>query len=139
MRWVVPVAGVLAALAAAWLLLVVALAAGVRRRGGALGLRDALRLLPDLLRLLRGLTTDPAVPRGVRWRVAALSAYLAMPVDLVPDFLPVIGYADDVLVTLWVLRSVGRRAGPEALARHWTGTPEGLAALRRLVTPRAKP
>jgi uncharacterized membrane protein YkvA (DUF1232 family) len=46
--------------------------------------------------------------------------------DLVPDFIPVIGYADDAIIVAMVLRSVLRRAGPEALSRHWPGTPAGL-------------
>jgi uncharacterized membrane protein YkvA (DUF1232 family) len=55
-----------------------------------------------------------------------------LPFDLVPDFIPVAGYADDVLLVAWVLRSVVRAAGPEALDRHWPGTPEGLVVVRRL-------
>lgn len=61
-----------------------------------------------------------------------LLAYLALPVDLVPDFIPVLGYADDAIVVVLVLRSVVRRAGPDAVARHWPGTAEGLAALRQV-------
>jgi uncharacterized membrane protein YkvA (DUF1232 family) len=95
-------------------------------------LRDALRLLPDLLRLLRRLLADRTLPTGVRVRVALLVAYLAMPFDLVPDVVPVIGYADDAVVVALVLRSVVRRAGAEALRRHWPGTPEGLVLVLRL-------
>jgi uncharacterized membrane protein YkvA (DUF1232 family) len=96
------------------------------------GVRDALRLLPDLLKLLKRLASDPAMPRGVRVRLALLLAYLALPIDLIPDFIPVLGYADDAIIVAFVLRSVTRRAGSEALTRHWPGTPEGLAAVRRL-------
>jgi uncharacterized membrane protein YkvA (DUF1232 family) len=95
-------------------------------------MRDAVRLLPDLLRLLRRLAADPTLPRGVRLRLVLLLAYLAMPIDLVPDVVPVLGYADDVVVLALVLRSVVRRAGPEALSRHWPGSPEGLAVVTRL-------
>ena len=56
---------------------------------------------------------------------------MAVPIDLVPDFVPVLGYADDAVVVALVLRSVVRRAGAGAVARHWPGTPEGLAALQR--------
>ena len=59
-------------------------------------------------------------------------AYLALPIDLVPDFIPVLGYADDAIVVALVLRSVVRGAGPQALKRHWPGTPGRLAAVRRL-------
>jgi uncharacterized membrane protein YkvA (DUF1232 family) len=95
-------------------------------------LKDALRLLPDLIRLIKRLVADPDTPRGVRIRLALLLVYLALPVDLIPDFVPVIGYADDAIIVAWVLRSATRRAGPEAVARHWPGTPEGLNALKRL-------
>jgi uncharacterized membrane protein YkvA (DUF1232 family) len=64
--------------------------------------------------------------------LALLLAYLALPIDLIPDFIPVLGYADDAVIVALVLRSVTRRAGPDALAEHWPGTPDGLAALRRL-------
>jgi uncharacterized membrane protein YkvA (DUF1232 family) len=95
-------------------------------------LREILRLLPDVLRLLRRLAGDSTLPRGVRVRLWLLLAYLALPIDLVPDFIPVLGYADDAIVVALVLRSVIRRAGPDAMDRHWPGTPEGLTALRRL-------
>ena len=101
------------------------------RRPEETRLRDLLRLLPDVLRLVRRLAGDRSLPRGVRVRLWLLLAYLASPVDLVPDVVPVLGYADDAVVTVLVLRSVVRRAGSEALSRHWPGAPEGLAALRR--------
>jgi uncharacterized membrane protein YkvA (DUF1232 family) len=124
---------VLAGLVLVWLVLVGALYIAGRRSGEPARLRDGVRLLPDVLRLVRRLVGDSSLPRGVRWRVAFLLAYLVMPVDLVPDFIPVAGYADDVLLVVWVLRSVVRAAGPEALDPHWAGTPEGLEVVRRLV------
>ena len=134
MDWWQGLLGVLAGLGVVWAVLVVALLVLARREGDETRLRDALRLLPDVLRLVRGLAGDPALPRSVRWRLVARLAYLALPIDLVPDVLPVIGYADDVVVLALVLRSVVRAAGPEALERHWPGTPEGLAVIRRLVS-----
>lgn len=97
-----------------------------------LGVRDAMRLLPDLLRLLKRLASDPTLPRGVRIRLTLLLGYLALPFDLIPDFIPILGYADDAIVVALVLRSVTRRAGSEALAKHWPGTPDGLYAVCRL-------
>ncbi len=97
-----------------------------------LRLRDTLRLLPDLVRLLRRLAADPALPSGVRIRLWLLLAYLALPIDIVPDFIPVIGYADDAVIVALVLRSVARRAGRDALQRHWPGTPDGLITIQRL-------
>ena len=116
-------------LALLWLGLVLALWVA---RPDALRLRELVRLLPDLLRLLARLARDGSLPRGVRVRLWLLLGYLALPVDLVPDFIPVIGYADDAVVVALALRSVVRRAGPEALERNWPGTPDGLAAVLRL-------
>jgi uncharacterized membrane protein YkvA (DUF1232 family) len=115
-----------------WIALVLTFYALGRRHDDPARLRDALRLLPDLVRLLRRLAADPTLPRGVRVRVVLLALYLALPIDLVPDFIPVVGYADDVVVVILALRSVTRRAGPQALDRHWPGTPEGLRTLRTL-------
>ena len=121
--------GVGTALAASWLILVVGLLL-VRPRGGLL--TEAVRILPDLLRLLRRLAADPDLPRGVRVRLWLLLAYLALPIDLIPDFIPVLGYADDAIIATAVLRSVVRRAGLDAVRAHWPGSDDGFAALRRL-------
>ncbi len=118
-----------AAAAVSWAALVVTLA--IARPRGPL-LREALRLFPDALRLLRALAADRALPRGVRVRLWALFAYLAMPFDLIPDFVPVLGYADDAILIALVLRSVVRLAGADAIRRHWRGTADGLAALWRV-------
>jgi uncharacterized membrane protein YkvA (DUF1232 family) len=127
--WAWSLVGVLAGLLLLWLLLLGVLWA---TRPSDVRLRELLRLLPDLLRLVRRLAADRTLPRGIRVRLWLLLVYLALPIDLVPDFIPVLGYADDAVAVALVLRSVIRRAGPDALTRHWPGTPEGLAALRRL-------
>ncbi|KAB8191154.1 DUF1232 domain-containing protein [Nonomuraea phyllanthi] len=121
--------GLAVALLVTWLALIGALAI-VRPRGGLL--REALRLLPDVLRLVRRLAADRSLPRGVRVRLALLLAYLAFPIDLVPDFIPILGYADDAIIVTAVLRSVVRRAGLDAVRRHWPGTDDGFTVLRRL-------
>ncbi len=118
--------GIAVGLLSTWIILVAFLL--VARPKGSL-LREAMRLLPDTLRLLKRLATDPTLPRDVRVRLWLLFAYLAMPFDLIPDFIPVIGYADDAIIVCLVLRSVVRRAGPDAVQRHWPGTPDGLSAL----------
>jgi len=126
--WLVAI-GIVGGVVLVWVALVAAL---WFQRPDELRVQDAMRLLPDLLRLLKGLVSDPTLPRGVRVRLTLLLGYLALPFDLIPDFIPILGYADDAIVVALVLRSVTRRAGPEALARHWPGSPEGLAAVRRL-------
>ena len=131
MWWEAAIA-VLGGVLVVWLASVTALYV-VARRDDPASLREAMRLLPDVLRLLRRLAADSSLPRGVRWRIGLTLGYLAMPFDLVPDFLPVVGYADDVLIVAFALRSVVRAAGPDALERHWPGTPAGLDAVRRLL------
>jgi uncharacterized membrane protein YkvA (DUF1232 family) len=101
----------------------------IRPRGSFL--QEALRLLPDTLRLLKRLALDKTLPVGVRLRLWLLFVYLAVPFDLIPDFIPIIGYADDAIIVCAVLRSVVRRAGAEAVRRHWPGSDDGLAALWR--------
>ena len=96
-------------------------------------LRDAVRLLPDTLRLVRRLAGDRTIPRRTRWLIWVLLIYLASPIDVVPDFLPVIGYADDAIVTSFVLHHVISRAGFSKLEEHWPGTHDGLSTLLRLL------
>ena len=66
-------------------------------------------------------------------RLWLLFAYLAMPFDLIPDFIPVLGYADDAIIVCTVLRSVVRKAGAHAVRRHWPGSTDGLCAVWRIV------
>lgn len=121
--------GVASALLLAWLALIIVLIL-VRPRGGLL--REALRLLPDVLRLIHRLAADHALPRGIRIRLALLLAYLAFPIDLIPDVIPVLGFADDAIIVTAVLRSVVRRAGLGVVRAHWPGSDDGFAAIARL-------
>jgi uncharacterized membrane protein YkvA (DUF1232 family) len=128
-EWSIVLLGLAGGLLLIWLALIVALWC---TRPDEVGLQDAMRLLPDVLRLVKRLASDRTLPTGVRVRLALLIAYLALPIDLIPDFIPVLGYADDAVIVALVLRSVARRAGGDALAKHWPGTPEGLVAVRHL-------
>ena len=123
---------VIGAVAILWLALVLLLWLEQRRHPSAASLRDILRLAPDVVRLVKRLLSDRAVSVWVRGWLFALIVYLASPIDLIPDFIPVLGYADDAIILAIALRFVTRRAGAEAVARHWPGTPEGLAAVLRL-------
>lgn len=127
--WLDALISIAAALVLIWLALLVMMII-LRPRGGML--REALRLLPDVLRLLRRLAADRTLPRGVRIRLGLLLAYLALPFDLIPDFIPILGYADDAIIVTAVLRSVVRVAGLEAVREHWPGTDDGFAAVARL-------
>jgi len=113
-----------------WVVLLVVL---VVSRPDERSIRDGARVLPDTLRLVRRLAADSNVPRSARLWLWFLLAYLAVPIDLVPDFLPVVGYADDVIVTSLVIRHLIRRAGADTVRRHWPGSPDGLEALGRVL------
>lgn len=120
----------IAVIAVAWLLLVAFL--WLHRPSRELA-RPALRLIPDLVRLVRGLLADGTTPLSARLGLVGLLLYLLSPIDLIPDFVPVLGSADDLIVAAVVLRWVGRRVGVEELRARWTGDPAGFDLLRRLL------
>jgi uncharacterized membrane protein YkvA (DUF1232 family) len=121
--------GIGSALAAVWLVLLF-LAVRAKRRGQSV--REIVRLVPDLARLLARVSHDRTIPLSVRVRIFIAIAYNAQPINLIPDFVPVIGLVDNVAIILWAVRSTVRHAGVEAITRHWPGTPDGLATLFRL-------
>jgi uncharacterized membrane protein YkvA (DUF1232 family) len=121
-------------LVAAWLGLLVVLWL-IRPRD--VGARDLARLVPDILRLVRDLVGDASVPRGVRVALVVLLVWLINPIDLVPEFIPVLGPLDDVIVAVLILRYVRRRLGAEELRRRWRGTDSGWALVERLLAGRA--
>ncbi len=121
--------GLIITLLAMWAVLLVGLVS-LRPEGSTL--RDAARIVPDTARLVHRLARDGSLGRGVRIRLFLLLAYLAFPIDLVPDFIPILGYADDAIVIGVVLRSVIRHAGADVVRRHWPGSTDGLIMLARL-------
>jgi uncharacterized membrane protein YkvA (DUF1232 family) len=118
----------LAALLLAYAGAVLALAL-LGRRGEA---RALAGFIPDCLVLFRHLLADPAVPRCRKLALAALIAYLALPIDLVPDFIPVAGQLDDAILAALVLRFTLRGAEPQRLADYWPGPAAGLRLVTRL-------
>lgn len=136
-EWLVVVLGVVAGVIVLWVGLIAVLWWQQRRAGASVDWRGVLRLAPDVARLIRRLVVDPTVPRGTRWWLAGLLVYLLSPIDLVPDFLPVIGYADDAIVVAIALRFALRHAGMPAIERHWPGTTEGLRSVLTLVGAKA--
>lgn len=124
------VAGIVVAVLLVWGILVVLL---WWRRPEETRLRTVLRLLPDVVRLVVRLARDPGVPLRYRLALVGLAAWLISPIDLVPEFLPVVGPFDDAIVAVLVLGWVVRGVGPERLAAAWPGDPAGLDALRRLL------
>jgi uncharacterized membrane protein YkvA (DUF1232 family) len=126
------VVGIAASLVAVWLVLV-ALLWLFRPRD--VPLRDLVRVVPDVLRLVRQLIGDRSVPFGVRAALVGLLVWLINPIDLIPEFIPVLGPLDDVVVAVLVLRYVWRRVGDDELRRRWPGTPDGYALLSRALRP----
>ena len=111
-----------------WLVLVgVLVLAG--RRGTA---RQVAAFLPNLVLLFRGLLRDPRVPRRSKVLLVVGLAWVASPIDLIPEFVPVIGPLDDAIVAALILRNVARRAGRDVLAEHWHGDPATFEALMRV-------
>ncbi len=125
-----PVLTVIVSVAAAWLLLVVVLWV-LRPRDVAI--RELVGVVPDVLRLVRDLLTDRATPTAVRIALAILLAWLVSPIDLIPEFIPILGPLDDVIVAVLVLRFVRRRLGADAMRSRWLGTDAGWDLLSRLL------
>ena len=98
--------------------------------------REVVRLVPDILRLVRDLIADAAVPGGVRAALVFLLLWLVNPIDLIPEFVPVLGPLDDVIVAVLVLRYVRRRLGADELRRRWRGSESGWALVERLLAGR---
>jgi uncharacterized membrane protein YkvA (DUF1232 family) len=92
-----------------------------------------VRLVPDVLRLLRSLIGDRSAPLDVRLVLVGLVAWIVSPIDLIPEFIPVLGPLDDIVVAVAALRYVRRRLGVAELRRRWTGTPEGFELLTRVI------
>jgi uncharacterized membrane protein YkvA (DUF1232 family) len=95
--------------------------------------------IPDCLVLFRRLLADQRVSRRLKLLLAALSGYLALPIDLVPDFIPVAGQLDDAIIVALVLRSILRSGGPQLLREHWPGPRVSLNAITRLAYGKLQP
>jgi uncharacterized membrane protein YkvA (DUF1232 family) len=95
--------------------------------------RELLGLIPDVLRLLRSVIGDRSAPLDVRLVLVGLLAWILSPIDLIPEFIPVLGPIDDVVVAVVAMRYARRRVGVEDLRRRWTGTDDGFALLIRVI------
>ncbi|MDR6866997.1 uncharacterized membrane protein YkvA (DUF1232 family) [Microbacterium resistens] len=131
-EWLIVLLSVLGGIVLLWAVLVGLLWVQQRRTGTAVDWRAMMRLVPDVIRLVKRLATDPSVPRAARWWLLGLLGYLLLPFDLVPDFIPVLGFADDAVVVAIVLRFAIRHAGMSAVEHHWPGSPEGLKSVLTL-------
>jgi uncharacterized membrane protein YkvA (DUF1232 family) len=95
--------------------------------------REIVRLVPDVLRLLRSLIGDGSTPVDVRVVLVGLLAWIVSPIDLIPDFIPVLGPLDDVVVTVVALRYARRRVGSDELRARWAGSDDSFAVLSRVI------
>jgi len=123
--WVGVAFGVTLAL---WLLLVALLFVLGRHRDA----RDVARFIPDCVVLFKRLLHDPRVPRRAKLAVLLLIPYLASPIDLVPDFIPVAGQLDDALLVALTIRYVARVAGRDVLTELWPGSERALQVVLAL-------
>jgi uncharacterized membrane protein YkvA (DUF1232 family) len=98
--------------------------------------REVATLLPNLIRLFKGLIRDPRVSRKSKALLFLGAAWIASPIDLIPEFIPVLGPLDDAVVAALILRHLIRSSGPEVVAEHWRGDPATLERLLRLFAPR---
>lgn len=123
--WLLVALGVLLAL---WALFVVWLFAAGRRTGA----RALATFIPDCIVLVARLLRDERVQRRSKALLVGLTAYLALPFDLVPDFIPVAGQLDDAIVVALALRHLVRASGPAILRENWPGQERSLDVLLRV-------
>jgi len=95
--------------------------------------RDAVFMLPNLIKLVGRLLRDPRVPRRSKVALGLAAAYVVSPIDLVPEFIPVLGWADDVIFVLYAIDSLIERAGPEIVEEHWDGPGDLLGLIREVM------
>jgi len=117
---------------AIWIVAVVVLFLVGRR----LAARELATLLPNLVRMCRTLLRDPRVPRGSKLLVGFSVLWFISPIDLVPEFIPVLGPLDDAILAALVVRHLVKRAGREVVAEAWPGDPTTLERMFRLARVR---
>lgn len=91
--------------------------------------RELAAFLPNLIILFKGLAQDPLTPRSSKLLLLVGVVWFASPIDLIPEFVPILGPLDDAVVAALILRHVFKTTPPEVIARHWRGNPD---LLRRL-------
>lgn len=94
--------------------------------------RDLAAFIPDCVTTVRRLRADPRVPRRARVAIVIAALWVASPIDLIPEFLPVIGPLDDVVVVALALRYAGRQVPRGVLVEAWPGNPN---LIQRLLGP----
>jgi uncharacterized membrane protein YkvA (DUF1232 family) len=125
-----PIIGVVIGLVALW---AIALVIFWVLRPKNVPVRELVRVIPDVVRLLRSVIGDRTAPPDVRLVLVGLLIWIVSPIDLIPEFIPVLGPLDDVVVAIVALRYVRRRVGIEDLRGRWTGTEDGFALLLNVI------
>jgi uncharacterized membrane protein YkvA (DUF1232 family) len=110
---------------------------GLALAGPGTSARAVAGFIPDCIVLFRRLLGDARMPRRHKALLVGLLGYLALPVDLVPDFIPVAGQLDDAIVVALTLRAILRDGGPEIVEEHWPGPRSSLSLILRLAGRRA--
>ena len=134
-------AGILLILVAIWIVVAVVLVLV----GRVLLARELALLVPNLVRMFGGLLRDPRVPLRAKIVVGIASLWLASPIDLIPDFVPIAGQLDDAIVAALALRFILRTTDGAVVRQHWHGDPATLERVLRMVSwggrgsPRALP
>jgi uncharacterized membrane protein YkvA (DUF1232 family) len=123
--WLVWLGGAAAVVVLSWAVLVLL----ARRLPPGLA-RDLAAFIPDCLTTVRRLRADPRVPRRAKVAVLVAALWVASPIDLIPEFLPVIGPLDDVVVVALALRYAARQVPSDVLLAAWPGDPR---LFRRLI------
>ena len=113
--------------------------AGLMLAGRRTAAREVATLLPNLLRLFKGLVKDPRVPRGSKALLLFGAAWVASPIDLIPEFIPFLGPLDDAVVAALILRHLLKTAGRDVIGEHWHGDPVTLHRLLRVVGSEPQP
>jgi uncharacterized membrane protein YkvA (DUF1232 family) len=98
--------------------------------------RAVATMIPDCVRLVARLVRDPRVPRRRKLLLVALAGYLALPFDLVPDFIPLAGQLDDVIIVAFVFRRFVQSSGESLIREHWPGPERSVELLLRVSRPR---
>lgn len=94
---------------------------------------DAVFMMPNIVKLVGRLLKDPRVPRRAKITLGLAAAYVVSPVDLIPEIVPVIGWADDIIILMFALDSLIERAGEEVVQEHWDGPGDLLSLVRDVV------
>jgi uncharacterized membrane protein YkvA (DUF1232 family) len=125
----------LAITAAVYIVIIGALFLAGRRTAA----KEVALLLPNLLILFKGLTGDPRVPRGSKLLLILGALWIASPIDLIPEFIPILGPLDDAVIAALILRHLVRTAGPDVISEHWHGDRATLDRLLRFSARRSRP